>query len=497
MRTERLAASCLVVLSLWGLGSRVRAGTKPPAASSPGTAKREVSPGSGEPASIAVQPLRDAGGAGEKGPDGASLNVRLTRGLEAYLGEAARGRLRLVPASAQPDFSAQGEISKPDTAPAGAGPYLLVLRLFREGKSRQLIGQWAGVADTVRDLSGNILRDPRVDPNGLTGELCKRAIAAAVGGSWPQMESFDKLLGTTRATGVEAKVLPAPGGGYRIEVKSDAAGTVFVVGMRAGVPRALLLSEAPQVVDLSAGKAVVLPTQKTFALEEPASIGPREVVVLVRRKAAEREVLKTTEVTPSGNEPSVRIIEGGKEPAGEAGVTRILQLATADTPGLWRAVRMPLHLLTSPLDAYKDAKADPTKLQLAMEPKKASVKVKEEVFFKAKVATDGFLVVVAHGASGTIRLLHPLSRKFEDAAVKAGSAITLPADSSKAYVADRAGTERVRAFLFPSRDAAAALLEVFSESLTITPNPIVVEKANGSNAKAAPLVSEVSFKVEG
>ena len=143
-----------------------------------------------------IEPIADSGGAGEKMSDNETLARRFTKGLRVALEGEARERFdvriaaRSVPASSPAvRFVLRGGLSRVQ----GVGevssdqPFLCIVRLFREipltvgGKpTRRLVGQWAGTARGLRDLTGNLARDPRVHALGLAGELSRRITAAAL-----------------------------------------------------------------------------------------------------------------------------------------------------------------------------------------------------------------------------------------------------------------------------------------------------------------------------
>lgn len=140
-----------------------------------------------------IEPIGDSGGAGQKTGEDETLARRFTRGLRTALeGEAKeRFEVRITPRPSAPmgtpevRFVLRGGLSRvqdeEDQDAAGDHPYLCIVRLFQEsipargGKpTRRLVGQWAGTARGLRDLTGNLNRDPRVHILGLAGELSRR-----------------------------------------------------------------------------------------------------------------------------------------------------------------------------------------------------------------------------------------------------------------------------------------------------------------------------------
>lgn len=148
-----------------------------------------------------IEPIADSGGADQKMGDGETLARRFTKGLRAALeGEAKeRFEVRVVTKSALPPVAApdvptvrfvlRGGLSRAQSEPESRDPppYLCIVRLFQESipvtgakPTRRLIGQWAGTARGLRDLTGNLARDPRVHVLGLAGELSRRISIATL-----------------------------------------------------------------------------------------------------------------------------------------------------------------------------------------------------------------------------------------------------------------------------------------------------------------------------
>lgn len=178
--TTRVATSRVWPLfGLLGAGLVLSAPTSShaaPVAANGGVAARSVA--------LFVSDLRDAGGlpAPQNGVD--PLNVRLSRGLRAYLQRASAGRYSVTGDGKIKDknalrFAIEGDLSRVNTGPQ-AGTYLCVLRVFREAThkntARRLIGQWAAVGDSLRYLTGNLREDRRVNASGIVGELGTRIV---------------------------------------------------------------------------------------------------------------------------------------------------------------------------------------------------------------------------------------------------------------------------------------------------------------------------------
>jgi hypothetical protein len=143
---------------------------------------------------ILLETMVDSGGAEQKMPGGETLARRFTGGLRAAL-EGAAGEHFTVRVSGRSEspvpsavrFVLRGGLSRVQGEDEASPdqPYLCIVRLFQETfsadgsrKKRRLVGQWAGTARGLRDLTGNLSRDPRVHVLGLAGELSRRICMA-------------------------------------------------------------------------------------------------------------------------------------------------------------------------------------------------------------------------------------------------------------------------------------------------------------------------------
>jgi hypothetical protein len=102
-----------------------------------------------------------------------------------------------------------------------------------------------------------------------------------------------------------------------------------------------------------------------------------------------------------------------------------------------------------------------------MTPNRSTVKVGEKFKFQVTPGADGYLVVMELDTDGALDLVYPASRNISDAQVKGGAIISLPAQAGKAYTTDKEGSERIKAILFTSQDAAQQLLAGFPDSGTL------------------------------
>jgi hypothetical protein len=131
-----------------------------------------------------IEPIVDSGGADQKMGDGETLARRFTKGFSVALESEAKERFAVRIASRSPAltgvrFVLRGGLSR--VQGEENVPYVCIVRLFEESvspdgkrKTRRLVGQWAGTARGLRDLTGNLSRDPRVHVLGLAGELSRR-----------------------------------------------------------------------------------------------------------------------------------------------------------------------------------------------------------------------------------------------------------------------------------------------------------------------------------
>lgn len=262
---------------------------------------------------VRVAPLKATGGAIGKGPDNKPIEERFTTALQKLLTESAKGKFGTNGTASNSDFVVEGELSALQTAKNTAGGYLCTVRLFQTGKSgRRLVGQWAGTAKTVRDLTGNITKDKSISSLGLAGELATRigaVVSAAMGtGSGETAKPatvftpavYNALIKTATANRrLTVDVVPAgatgaadakprntllPGEKYHLQVSAQDAGDVYVLALVSdrendGKPK----SPYAQNEALSAlpGRPVLLPPNAPFTA--PAS-GTADWVVFVRRK---------------------------------------------------------------------------------------------------------------------------------------------------------------------------------------------------------------------
>lgn len=487
---------------------------------------------------LRVAAFRDGGGLIPPSKGEKPLTIRLSQALEERLMQAGKGRFRVIGVGQkgqEPRFTLEGELSHTESENTDEGPYLCVARLFREGKRRQVVAQWAGYARTYRDISSNIRHDARVDADGLIGELTKR-IAGTVGktGQAEQTKRFAAFV-RTAASGkrLQAEVViqkdenaalsPTKrllsGDPYRLRVDSPVAGSLYLVGYeKTGRPVSLQSDSDHAALPVTASRDQLAPAPS----EQPLNAGrvqlptEREIVVLVRSqgrqletaswqlKAAPEEKSQKETKAPGGQvrenqtgSPAVSVLDvggSGEKDDGEEDpvVAHILERAFSDPPGTWLAARLKVRVVPPALglwESVEQGKVASNRIQLTRTPGKRAVSVMEKFQFQAKVGTSGYLLLLARTAEGSVELLFPRRNNVEAARVEAGQTALLPEDPEQAYASDRPGKERARAVLLTSREEAEAWLK----RLFALPNAEVAEA--DSTLRAPFFLSEVAFEV--
>lgn len=106
---------------------------------------------------------------------------------------------------------------------------------------------------------------------------------------------------------------------------------------------------------------------------------------------------------------------------------------------------------TSAWDLFAADLRDPQAVRVSVSPDKDSLRVGQPVELKINVGKPGYLLVVNHGSEDKINTLYPLSGQLDDALVRPGDVVQIPGPAMT-LTPDRPGQERVKAFLFASRD---------------------------------------------
>ncbi|MFN8611500.1 MAG: caspase family protein [Vulcanimicrobiota bacterium] len=106
---------------------------------------------------------------------------------------------------------------------------------------------------------------------------------------------------------------------------------------------------------------------------------------------------------------------------------------------------------TSAWDVFAADVRDPQTVRVSVSPDKDAIRVGQPIELKISVGKPGYLLVVNHGSEDKINTLFPLSGLLDDALVKSGDTIQIPGPSLT-LSPDRPGQERVKAFLFATRE---------------------------------------------
>ncbi len=145
-------------------------------------------------------------------------------------------------------------------------------------------------------------------------------------------------------------------------------------------------------------------------------------------------------------------------------------------------------------DDYNRDRVDASQLFLSMNPNLTSISVGQPVEFSATVAGHGYLIILEKGTSGNINLLYPADVTAATAAVVLGLARRIPADGFS-YAPDAAGTERIRAILLSSADAAQKLLDSFAKSRSVSRGLWARDLVEVPTVAAPAYTSDFTFEV--
>ena len=335
-------------------------------------------------ASLVVAPLRDAGGL--MGEEQMGLPGRLSQAFGKYLSRVASGQFQVVPSSREMTgetgdsrhYVLEGALSRLQTgSPLGEG-YLCVVRLLEVGNLRLLIGHWAATANTMRDLTGNLTCDPRVDPQGLVGELGRRVADAVVSSTSGQGVDIAALVReSAHSAEPDVRVLAdlsadsprdgelLSGAPYRLSVFADHAGSVFILALDAdGSATPLYLQDPGHEVNLDARTAALLPAGDALVAPVTTTTLHLRILVLVRHKDAgvmPRAIVAWSRSLPAAGNPdntqpasspaAVRVLDPAAALAagGDQRVADLLKSAAADPPGSWNARVIDLVVVGRPV----------------------------------------------------------------------------------------------------------------------------------------------------
>jgi hypothetical protein len=340
---------------------------------------------------VTVQPFRDGGGLVQE-PDTEPLPVRLAVSLEKYLREEAGERYTVresdTTGSAQPGaapalptrFSIEGELSHVPKNTVDGGPYLCTVRLFRQTagqNDRRLVGQWAGWAETLRYLTANLRHDPRVNKQGLIGELGKRlkpflvpydAISAQTiltpwlasierNGKLP-LEAAAVPIRVAEVTGSSGPAAGSPvanetpnagaivaSQGWQLRVVAPHAGEVRVLENHAGNWRLLELNDKASSQTAAGSQPLLLPTRP---LQGAVGTVPqqRKLVVLWHRSAqADPLGWSPLQVGGKAQDPAPVQVVGETASEGDEALGQLALLASSEPAENWAARTVEVRLL--------------------------------------------------------------------------------------------------------------------------------------------------------
>lgn len=150
------------------------------------------------------------------------------------------------------------------------------------------------------------------------------------------------------------------------------------------------------------------------------------------------------------------------------------------------------------LELFNRQNADPSKVTITLQPDNAALKVKQKIYFSARAMTDGYLVLLEHGTSGKINLLHPSQGlDAESARVSNGSQVRMPPDAGEFWEMMDPGVERIKAFLFTHREDAQAALNCFKGGRSVPKSKdLKLARSDAEPAIRAFYTAEISFTVE-
>lgn len=239
--------------------------------------------------------VRDTTAPGDAPPPDNPKPERAAPPLAPNPAPGTKGAALLPPSAPNARFRLEGEISVAGTD----GPYLCVLRLVDNGGKGVVAAQWAGVAQTLRDLTGNLGNDKRISPLGLAGEFARRATVTAKSLLAPSASAatadFEKRVTDAAKTNrLTLEAVPdgskpngdknaamGPGAKFRVRVSTQDAGDVYLFRMdKQNAPVAAYEQKAVPVA--LPGRPVLLPPSGA-AFSVGADGPPTFVAVLVRR----------------------------------------------------------------------------------------------------------------------------------------------------------------------------------------------------------------------
>jgi hypothetical protein len=313
-------------------------------------------------ATLRVRPLHAAGGEGGVERE---LPMRLTTALRKFLRDHAEPTVHIEMANLSEQAAArevvaryalEGDLSYASGPDGESGRYLLVTRLIREGRPSALIGQWAGSASSLRYLTANLRRDPRVHPLGLIGEIGSRVLAAVAAdaagpdGQWRTLVARLHALRSPMVTPIQAEAPYAARseivGGTLFRLRFQTAKGMRFYLLTSGNDSGLEVQPLPWAEAQSASPRTVQADSQAVRLPE----GTREAWLLCRTAAPEHNVtmVRTHRRFPRScrsradeDDAPVHVLNGvgPGTAAPKASLTLLLAEVAHDSP-FWRVLRL-------------------------------------------------------------------------------------------------------------------------------------------------------------
>jgi hypothetical protein len=322
-----------------------------------------------------VADLTDAGGLPTPSGDDQSLNLQFTQGLVKRLTDLSAKRycVQSISGAALADevngFVLEGSLSHVTSGTSEGGSYLCTLVLRGTGKNHDLVvAHWSAIARSYIDLTNNLSHDPRVNPEGMIGELTSRVnsiIVASTAGNQTRLFN-DFLTKSLRNHAIEAELvsgLPnakgkrrpvlSSGDSFRVRIATRDAGTVFLVGFDSnGRPITIAVPETSGEIRINPSHSALVPSRNaipTGTVEQPTN---RRIVVLIRRAGVTSRLAESSPMglidAGSASIPAVQVLSSAisvpLSESSDSGVARILAMAATDTPGTWLATEVTVRI---------------------------------------------------------------------------------------------------------------------------------------------------------
>jgi len=144
---------------------------------------------------------------------------------------------------------------------------------------------------------------------------------------------------------------------------------------------------------------------------------------------------------------------------------------TPDTPTTNDDSNKPRHYsgTKSVWDLYNADHVNHAKVSLTMFPNQTTIAVNDQISFHVASGESGYLIVLERGTSGSVNLIYPLDASIDSSHVSGDTMTDFPSDG-KAFAADTAGNERIKAILFEDKNQAADLLKNFGQKRSLNRN---------------------------